>query len=271
MKLTLTIADIRYRVLLPGQPVSIPLQFNGPQPNTYGVPRAVSAAYEGDGWVGDTRRGGSCNFETYAFIPHCNGTHTEGIGHISKERIGIDNELSQALIPAVIVSIPPEAAHTCGETYDPDFTTVDQVITRHALEDALALVPHAFSQALLIRTTPNSLEKCLADYTQTSPAFFTREAMIYLVQRGVRHLLVDIPSLDRMHDEGKLTAHHIWFGMPAGSHDPGDPTRRGTTITEMIFIPDTVPDGICLLNLQIAPFVSDAAPSRPWIFSLTPC
>lgn len=270
MELTLTIADLRYRVSLPGQPVSIPLQFNGPQPNTYSVPRAVAAAFDGDGWVGDTRRGGSCNFESYALIPHCNGTHTEGIGHITHERIAVDSELSQALFPAVVVSITPVKAVNCGESYHPDFTFTDQVITRHALEQALALIPHAFSQALLIRTLPNSPEKCLADYTRTSPAFFTREAMQFLVQRGTRHLLVDIPSLDRLHDDGKLTAHHIWFGMPAGSHAPGELARRGTTITEMIFIPDTVPDGICLLNLQIAPFVSDAAPSRPWIFSLNP-
>lgn len=270
MELALTIGDMKYRVVLPGMPVSIPLQFNGPQPNTYGVPRAVSSAFAGDGWVGDTRRGGSCNFETYTFIPHCNGTHTEGIGHVTDDRISVDSVLAQALIPAVVLSILPEMAATCGESYDPDFCADDQVITRHALESALSLVPHVFSQAVLLRTLPNSPEKCTADYTRISPPFFTREAIRFLVDRGVRHLLVDFPSLDRLHDEGKLTAHHIWFGMLPGSHAPGDPSRSGTTVTEMIFLPDDLPDGICLLNLQIAPFVSDAAPSRPWIFSLHP-
>ena len=44
--------------------------------------------------------------------------------------------------------------------------------------------------------------------------------------------------------------------------------RVDATITEMIFVPDTVEDGLYALSLQVAPFVADAAPSRPLLFAL---
>src|SRR5260221_10710090 len=69
--------------------ISIPLRFDGPQPNAYGVEAATAKACEYGKLVGDTRRGGNCNFEQVALIPHCNGTHTECVGHITKERISV--------------------------------------------------------------------------------------------------------------------------------------------------------------------------------------
>ena len=72
-----------------GQDISISLLFNGDQPNTYNVGKAISKPYSDGQFIGDTRKGGPCNFETYSFTPHCNGTHTECIGHITDERVDI--------------------------------------------------------------------------------------------------------------------------------------------------------------------------------------
>ena len=74
--------------------LSIPINFNGKQPNTYGVDKAISFAYEDGKFIGDTRKGCPCNFETYSITPHCNGTHTECIGHITDERISILSSLN---------------------------------------------------------------------------------------------------------------------------------------------------------------------------------
>src|ERR1041384_7169391 len=82
--------------------ISIPLRFNGPQPNAYGVAVASGDACESGDLVGDTRRGGSCNFEQYTLIPHCNGTHTECVGHITNERISVRDCLRDVFIPAVL-------------------------------------------------------------------------------------------------------------------------------------------------------------------------
>lgn len=36
--------------------LSIPINFNGEQPNTYGVDKAISTAYEDGKFIGDTRK-----------------------------------------------------------------------------------------------------------------------------------------------------------------------------------------------------------------------
>src|SRR5215510_6418926 len=76
--------------------------------NAFGVEPATSTACEYGSLVGDTRRGGSCNFERVSFIPHCNGTHTECVGHITNERISVRDCLQDVLMPALLVSVEPE-------------------------------------------------------------------------------------------------------------------------------------------------------------------
>ena len=92
-----------------GNDISIPLYFNGVQPNTYGVDKATSSPYQDGQFIGDTRKGGPCNFETYSFTTHCNGTHTECIGHITNERISILslNEKKADVSQLVIDSLSP--------------------------------------------------------------------------------------------------------------------------------------------------------------------
>ena len=62
-------------------------------------------------------------------------------------------------------------------------------------------------------------------------------------------------------DDGKLSAHHAFWQYP---HN----TQLHRTITEMIYVPNTVYDGSYLLNIQIASFESDASPSKPLLFQL---
>lgn len=268
MELTLRIGQTRYRVHPQAWDLSIPLLFNGEQPNTYGVAAATAQAYEQGGWVGDVRRGGSCNFETYSLTPHCNGTHTECIGHITAERISIRESLQEALIPACLISLDPVAALQSEDSYDPSFGESDKIISRAALKKAVEGISDDFLQALIIRTLPNHARKKSQDYMQEPPAFFSLEAMQFIREKGVRHLLTDLPSVDRLFDEGKLSTHHIYWDMDPGSRDPSA-EGSGRTITEFIFVPDGLQDGICLLNLQIAPFQADAAPSRPLVFSIS--
>jgi kynurenine formamidase len=116
--------------------------------------------------------------------------------------------------------------------------------------------------ALIIRTLPNSPEKRSRDYRDHPPPFFSLEAMRYLAGLPLRHLLVDIPSVDRSDDAGQLNAHRIFWNVPPGSRSAGPSARIERTITEMIYVPDSLPDGRYLLNIQIPHFMSDAAPSR---------
>jgi hypothetical protein len=267
MKLQAQVAGQHYQVRLPGHDISIHLAFDGPQPNTYGVAKASASAYRNGGWVGDTREGGSCNFATYTLTPHCNGTHTECVGHIALERLQLPHHLREALVPAWLLSITPVSPAETEDAYTPALNPDDRLIDAAGLARALAAVPDDFCQAVVIRTLPNSPDKCSRDYMDVPPAFFSIDAMRYLVARGMQHLLTDLPSVDRLFDEGRLSAHHVFWGMAPGSHTP-EAGRAMATITELVFVPDEVADGPYLLNLQTAPFLADAAPSRPFLYPL---
>lgn len=246
--------------------ISIPLRFNGPQPNAYGVEKATSEPVQAGSLVGDTRLGGSVNFEQYTFIPHCNGTHTECVGHITHERISVRDCLQDALMPAQLMSVLPERIE--GEL----------VITRKTLELATSeprAVATGFfdsgeSKALVVRTLPNDASKLTRDHGDANmPPYFSADALRYIVELGVKHLLVDLPSIDRIFDDGKLINHRIFWNVEEGSFEAGDQTRFNSTITELIYVPNEVADGNYILNLQIAPFESDAAPSRPILWAVT--
>ena len=242
--------------------ISIPLVFNGLQPNTYGADIASSKAYEDTQFIGDTRRGGPCNFETYTLTPHCNGTHTECIGHITNERISILSSLNEELFPSTLISVTPEKT---SENYTPKLNDDDLVITKSSLKKSLEKANTYFLKALVIRTLPNLETKKNRDYMKESPSFFSIEAMEYLVSLGVEHLLVDTPSVDRLFDDGHLSAHNIFWETTGKELNPNTENK---TITEMIFAPNIINDGKYLLNLQMPAFISDAAPSRPILYKI---
>ena len=121
----------------------------------------------------------------------------------------------------------------------------------------------------MVRTVPNATSKLAARYDGGSPpAYLTAAAGELLAALGCDHVIVDLPSLDRMADGGKLAAHRAFFGLPAGSRALGQARRAHCTITELAFIADEVADGRYLLDLQLAPFARDAAPSRPLLLPL---
>jgi arylformamidase len=248
--------------------ISIPLLFNGNQPNTYNVPIASSKAYEDGTFIGDTRRGGACNFEEYKLIAHCNGTHTECVGHITNERYSIQKILQEAFIPSTLITVQPEKGSATSDSYIPEKASDDLMITKKSLEQVLNRSSLEWREGLIIRTLPNEESKKSREYMEHAPPFFSLQAMQYLNELGIKHLLVDFPSLDRTFDEGKLSTHHIFWNMKPESHEvKGSPSVK--TVTEMVYVLENIADGNYLLNLQIAPFVSDAAPSRPILFKVS--
>lgn len=238
------------------------MMFDGDQPNTYDVAKATAKAVETADFIGDTRKGGSCNFEEYNLIPHCNGTHTECIGHISFERISINKILKDSFIPATLITILPEKAFETDDNYIPDKDRSDVLITRKVLVENLKKSHKDFLEGLVIKTLPNSDTKKTRRYINELPPFFSVEAMEYIAGLDIKHLLIDIPSVDRTFDEGKLTSHHIFWDVPYESNDVMTENHSIKTITEMIYVDDNIKDGKYLINIQIPNFVADAAPSR---------
>ncbi len=255
--------------------ISIPLDFSGAQPNAYDVERAISKPCEAGDLIGDVRRGGSCNFEQIKFIPHCNGTHTECVGHITRERISIRDCLKDVFIPATLITIEPVGAFETDETYAVKLSESDELITAESIEIALRKIQIpdsrfqiSDSKGLIVRTAPNDAGKLTRTYLDVIPPFFSIEAMKFIAEKQIEHLLVDTPSIDRIFDEGKLANHRAFWNVESGSSELNAASFPHRTITEMIFAPDEIADGAYLLNLQIAPFAADAAPSRPILFKL---
>src|SRR5690606_30402711 len=121
-----------------GIDISIPLRFNGPQPNAYGVEPARSEPVRAGELVGDTRQGGSVNFEQYTFIPHCNGTHTECVGHITNERISVRDCLKDVLIPALLVTVEPTPLSEPGAIATGSQFSDEMIISAESLQQILS-------------------------------------------------------------------------------------------------------------------------------------
>ncbi|MCO7227339.1 cyclase family protein [Pleionea sp. CnH1-48] len=269
MKLQLELNQQRYQIRWDqAQSLSIPLAFNGEQPNHFGVPPATAKTLEAVGFVGDTSRGGSCNVRTLELIPHCNGTHTESVSHIVNDDVMV-GDLATELMPATLITVTPQVASSIDESYQPPLQDNDLTISRAMLEQVLATTSSSWQKALIVRTLPNPTEKQSWVYnSDREPPFFTNDALLYLLERGVEHLLVDFPSIDKMYDDGKLSNHHHFWQVAAETHALSADSKTQRTITELIYVSTAVTDGNYLLSLQLPQFLSDAAPSRPIIYPL---
>jgi arylformamidase len=205
------------------------------------------------GFMGSVADGGSVNFRNIYFNPHGHGTHTECLGHITNNVFSVNKTVKQFFWRAHLISIEPKVVFNKIDGKQ------DRVICRDQLSSALEGLGSL--DALIIRSIPNSTLKRSSSYSDTNPPYFEPEIVELLNNLGVKHLLVDLPSVDRETDEGKLAFHHRFWGVP---HNP-DHTR---TITELIFVNDSIADGEYLLDLQLAAFENDASPSRPVLYQI---
>jgi arylformamidase len=247
--------------------IAIPLDFSADQPRHFGATQASTHPFSVPGFPGSVEKGASCNCNVITLIPHCNGTHTECAGHLTTERLDAHRQVPRGLLPALLVTIEPVDAQRALDTTEPAPQPGDKLITRRALErgwpDTLPFQP----RAMVIRTLPNETAKMRRDYTDSTPPYLSREAAEYLVARGIEHLVVDLPSIDRAHDEGRLTTHRVFFGLPRGSQSLQSAARAQSTVTELAYIPDGIVDGPYLLQIQVPAIGGDAVPSRPLLYT----
>jgi len=227
--------------------ISIPLRAGKENVNAWYVdPVKIEPVRIGD-WVGEVNQGGSVNFRNISFNPHGNGTHTECVGHISKENFTINQCLKQFFFVAEVISVIPTER---GEDY------------LISAENIKAVLGEKRPEALIIRTLSNPVSKINMQYSNTNPPYLDESAATLIHELNIEHLLIDLPSVDKEKDDGKLTAHHIFWQYP---HAP----LTSRTITELIYVPNTVLDGTYFMNLQIASFENDASPSKPVLFRIS--
>ena len=226
--------------------ISIPLRASEENPLAwYQNEPTIEPVKMGD-WTGKVSKGASVNFNNVFFNPHAHGTHTECLGHISEEFHSVNEVLKTFFFIAEVISIRPEKV---GE---------DEIISEESITKALnGRTP----EAIVIRTLPNILDKKQKHWSNTNWPFLHEKAALFLRKIGVKHLLIDLPSVDKEKDEGALLAHKAFWDFPKNP-------REDCTITEFIYVPDSIADGSYLLNLQIASFHNDASPSKPVLYKI---
>lgn len=233
--------------------VSIPLSNTEDNPIAWYIEKPIIEPVRFGDWIGKVSEGSSStNFNNITFNPHGHGTHTECLGHITREFYSINQCLKQFFFTAELVSVQPELQ---GE---------DWVITKTQLEQALQ---GKTPEALLIRTLPNDLAKLSKKYSNTNPPYIEEAGAVFIKNLGIAHLLIDLPSVDKENDEGKLLSHKAFWNVSNVTVLNSD-ARMHCTITEMIYVPERVADGSYFLNLQIASFENDASPSKPVLYQI---
>ncbi|MEM1260102.1 MAG: cyclase family protein [Bacteroidota bacterium] len=226
--------------------ISIPLQVDGKGVTAWYVKPPRIQPHTEESFTGSVKDGGPVNFNDIHFNPHAHVTHTECVGHITEEVYSVNKSLTSYFFLAELITVAPEKEGG------------DFVISKKQLQYALGLKKR---DALVIRTLPNTADKLNRGYSHTNPPYLLEEAVVHLREKGIDHLLIDLPSVDKEKDNGRLLAHRAFWNLE------GD-IRFNATITEFIYVDNAIEDGTFLLNLQVAPFENDASPSRPILYQI---
>ncbi len=227
--------------------ISIPIDMSRQNISAWYLDAPKIAPVESGDWVGSVTEGADVNFNNIQFNPHAHITHTECVGHITKELYSINKNLKQFFFLAEVITIVPE-----------EIENGDLVITKKQLKVAFG---DKKREAVIIRTMPNSDDKLNNQYSNTNPSYLLEETAVYLRENNVEHLLIDLPSVDKEQDGGKLLAHNAFWNT-------ADDIRFNATITEFIYVKEQVKDGMYFLNLMVAPFENDATPSKPILYKI---
>ncbi|UAB76128.1 cyclase family protein [Mesoflavibacter sp. SCSIO 43206] len=247
MKTVITINTIKYTIDL-SKPldISMPIRGSKDNANAWYIDEPKIEPAQIDEWTASVKEGASINFNNIQFNPHAHGTHTECVGHITEKFYSINKCLKTFFFRAEVITVAPEK------------TDEDYVISKSQLK---FLLKQRKPEALVIRTMPNTKDKLSRQYSNTNWPYLTEDAAEFIKKIGVQHLLVDLPSVDKEKDEGKLLAHKAFW-------DVNGKIRKNATITEFIYVKNKIEDGKYILNLQIAPFENDATPSKPILYKI---
>lgn len=228
--------------------ISIPLQ-RGAHPTAFFAPPYKAEPLEAGSFIGDLSKGSPVNFYNIFINPHGNGTHTESVLHVDSRGKSINDTLRSFHFISRLITLEPVV-----------LSNGDQVLSLELLEKAMIGIEDTID-ALIIRTSPNASEKISENYSGKNPIFLQKEFIEGINKMNIKHLLLDLPSVDKEKDGGALVCHKTFWQC-------NDQIRKDKTITELIFVDNSIGDGLYLLNLQIISLDIDASPSKPILYKL---
>ncbi|MGE8340059.1 Kynurenine formamidase [Flavobacterium sp. ACN2] len=244
--------------------ISIPLTNTDENPIAWYIEKPIIEPVVFGDWIGKVSEGkSSTNFNNIFFNPHGHGTHTECLGHITNDFYSINQSLKQFFFFAKLITVEPEKI---GDDFVITKENISTSLNVTAVDSASTPLS-VTNEALVIRTLPNQKDKKSRKYSNTNPPYLSEDAAIFIRESEIQHLLIDLPSVDKEHDEGKLLAHKAFWNVKDTVNLNSD-ARLNATITEMIYVPDEIEDGNYILNLQIASFENDASPSKPILYKI---
>src|SRR5690554_7066536 len=160
--------------------ISIPLRNGKDNPSAWYVDPIKIEPVRTAQYIGSVAEGGTVNFRNIFFNPHGNGTHTECVGHIAKEVYSINQQLKKYFFLAELITVNPEKQSNGDRVI-----TAEQIITSRINRNA---------EALVIRTLPNTDYKKTRQYSNTNPPYLDSKAAVAIINSGINHLLIDLPS-----------------------------------------------------------------------------
>lgn len=226
--------------------ISMPLKASKTNVNAWNLESPKIEPVKEEEWIASVKEGACVNFNNISFNPHAHGTHTECVGHITEAFHSVNQNLKTFFFLAEVITVAPEKLKG------------DKVISKKQLQFAIG---NKKRDAVIIRTIPNTKEKLTKQYSNTNWPYLLPEAVELLVSKGIKHVLIDTPSIDKEKDDCELFGHNIFWNTKGK-------LRLDATITEFVFVPNSLEDGEYFLNLQIAPFENDATPSKPILYKI---
>ncbi len=216
-------------------------------PRCFYLPYPNYEPFQYGDFIGSVGKGGSANCMVLTVAPHGCGTHTECVGHITEEEYSVYDILQESFFLCYY------------STIGTDKNGKDSVVSTEKLKSLLSKMPKNVKALAL-----NINGDFSGDSSGGNPPYFFGETMELLVNFGIEHLVVNTPSVDKEEDEGVLESHHIFWNYKRN----GD-IRVNATITEYANFPEVLNPGLHLLEIQIAPFTTDASPSRIFLYPIT--
>lgn len=222
--------------------LSHPIRSGTHNPQCFSAPYPLMEPLVDGKFIGAVNKGSSVNFYNLFLNPHGTATHTECVGHINENHSSLNEYFNGGLLLAYLMIVSADL-----------LKNGDHVIRK------VAAIPDN-TEALILKVKNYHNEE--GSYSGTNPPYVSKLLINQIIDAGVQHLLVELPSIDKEQDEGRLEGHRAFWYPESKNGSPG------ITITELIRVPEMLEEGYYVLNLQVLNIALDVSPSNPQLYKV---